>query len=265
MTTFESEKQKKKTKFSNQTCEIVSVNFAAVEKNKKKSIKEWAADDRPREKMLAKGPEALSNAELFAILIGSGTTKKSALELAREMLENADNSLKKLSTLTIHEIKKIHGIGPAKAVTVAAALEIARRREGESIDIEELVLSSRDAQKALLPMLCDKQHEEFCIMGLNRRNKIIFKERISMGSMVATQVDIRKIIKMALDTRSLSLILGHNHPSGNLNPSDSDINLTRQIYEASALFDIRLLDHIIISQDSYYSFMDEGILNTFKK
>ena len=220
-----------------------------MEKKKKKSIKEWAADDRPREKMLAKGSEALSNAELFAILIGSGTTQKSALELAREMLENADNSLKKLSTLTIHEIKKIHGIGPAKAVTIAAALEIARRREGESSDDEELILSSRDAQKALLPMLCDKQHEEFCIMGLNRRNKVIFKERISMGSMVATQVDI----------------LGNNHPSGNLNPSDSDINLTRQIHDASALFDIRLLDHVIISQDSYYSFMDEGIINTFKK
>lgn len=236
-----------------------------MENKKKKSIKEWAADDRPREKMLAKGAESLSNAELFAILIGSGTPKKSALELAREMLENADNSLKKLSAITIHEIRKINGIGPAKAVTIAAALEIARRREGESEDEIELVLSSRDAQKALIPMLRDKQHEEFCLVGLNRRNQIIFKERISIGSMTATQVDIRKIIKTALDTRSLSIILGHNHPSGNLNPSDSDINLTRQIHDAAALFDIRLLDHIIISQDSFYSFMDEGIINTFKK
>jgi DNA repair protein RadC len=236
-----------------------------VEKKTKKPIKEWAADDRPREKMISKGAEALSNAELFAILIGSGNTKKSALELAREILEKADNSLKKLSTFTIHEIKKIHGIGPAKAITIAAALEISRRREGESTGDEELIMSSLDAQKALLPMLRDKQHEEFCLIGLNRKNKVIFKERISMGSMVATQVDIRKIIKMALDTRSLSLILGHNHPSGNLKPSNSDIELTKQIFKAAALFDIQLLDHIIISQDSYYSFMDEGIINTFKK
>jgi len=236
-----------------------------VEKKKNKPIKEWASDDRPREKMLAKGAEALSNAELFAILIGSGTPEKSALELAREMLEMAENSLKKLSALTIHEIKKINGIGPARAVTIAAAIEISRRREGESDDDEEVVLSSRDAQKALIPMLRDKQHEEFCIMCLNRRNKIVVKERISMGSMTATQVDIRTIIKLALDTRSLSIILGHNHPSGNKNPSDSDIALTRQIFKAAALFDIRLLDHIIISQDSYYSFMDEGILNTFTK
>lgn len=236
-----------------------------MEKKTKKPIKEWAADDRPREKMISKGAEALSNAELFAILIGSGNTKKSALELAREILEKADNSLKKLSTFTIHEIKKIHGIGPAKAITIAAALEISRRREGESTGDEELIMSSLDAQKALLPMLRDKQHEEFCLIGLNRKNKVIFKERISMGSMVATQVDIRKIIKMALDTRSLSLILGHNHPSGNLKPSNSDIELTKQIFKAAALFDIQLLDHIIISQDSYYSFMDEGIINTFKK
>ncbi len=236
-----------------------------MEKKTKKPIKEWAADDRPREKMISKGADALSNAELFAILIGSGNTKKSALELAREILEKADNSLKKLSTFTIHEIKKIHGIGPAKAITIAAALEISRRREGESTSDEELIMSSLDAQKALLPMLRDKQHEEFCLIGLNRKNKVIFKERISMGSMVATQVDIRKIIKMALDTRSLSLILGHNHPSGNLKPSNSDIELTKQIFKAAALFDIQLLDHIIISQDSYYSFMDEGIINTFKK
>ena len=236
-----------------------------MEKKKNKTIKEWASDDRPREKMLAKGAEALSNAELLAILIGSGTPKKSALELAREMLDLAENSLKKLSAMSIHEIKKLNGIGPAKAVTIAAAIEIARRREGEPDEDEEIVTSSRDAQKALIPMLRDKQHEEFCIMGLNRRNKIIFKERISVGSMVATQVDIRKIIKLALDTRSLSLILGHNHPSGNRTPSDSDIALTRQVYKAAALFDIHLLDHIIILQDSYYSFMDEGILNTFSK
>jgi DNA repair protein RadC len=236
-----------------------------MEKKKNKPIKEWAADDRPREKMLSKGAEALSNADLFAILIGSGSTEKSAVELAREMLESTGNSLKKLSALSIHEIKKFHGIGPAKAVTIAAAIEIARRREGEVNDNEEVVLSSHDAQKALIPMLRDKQHEEFCILLLNRKNKIILKERISMGSMTATQVDVRKIIKQALDTRALNIILGHNHPSGNLNPSDSDIALTRQIFNAAALFDIRLLDHIIISQDSYYSFMDEGIINTFEK
>lgn len=236
-----------------------------MEKKKNKTIKEWASDDRPREKMLAKGSEALSNAELLAILIGSGTPKKSALELAREILELADNSLTKLSAMTIHEIKKLNGIGPAKAVTIAAAIEIARRREGETEEDEEIVTSSRDAQKALIPMLRDKNFEEFCLMGLNRRNKIIFKERISLGSMVATQVDIRKIIKLALDTRSLSIILGHNHPSGNRNPSDSDIALTRQVFKAAALFDIHLLDHIIILPDSYYSFMDEGILNTFTK
>jgi len=244
----------------------VSINFVPVEKKKNKPIREWAADDRPREKMLAKGPEALSNAELFAILIGSGTSNKSALELARELLETAGNSLKRLSALSIHEIKKIHGIGSAKAVTIVAAVEIARRREGEVDDDEEVILSSRDAQKALIPMLRDKQHEEFCILLLNRRNKILVKERISMGGMTATQVDVRKIMKMALDTRALGIILGHNHPSGNLKPSDSDIALTRQIFKAAALFDIRLLDHVIISQNSsYYSFQDEGILNSFEK
>jgi len=242
-----------------------SFNFVLVEKEKKKSIKEWAVDERPREKMLAKGAEALSNAELVAILIGSGTAKKSALGLAREILENADNSLKKLSTYNIHEIKKIHGIGPAKAVIITAALEIARRRESETDDLDEVVLSSRDAQKALLHLIRDKPHEEFCIICLNRRNKIIAKERISMGSMTATQVDIRKIIKLALDTKALGLILGHNHPSGNLSPSDSDKALTRQIRDAALLFDIKLLDHIIISQDSYYSFSDEGLINTFAK
>lgn len=236
-----------------------------MEKAKKKTIKEWASDDRPREKMLAKGAEALSKAELFAILLGSGTPEKSAVELARELLESADNSLKKLSALTIHEIKKIHGIGTARAVAIAAAIEISRRREGEADFDEEIILSSRDAQKALIPMLRDKQHEEFCVLFLNRRNKIILKERISIGSMTATQVDVRKIIKLALDTRSISIILGHNHPSGNLQPSDSDIALTRQIFKAAALFDIRLLDHIIISQDSFYSLMDEGIFNTFGK
>lgn len=231
--------------------------------NNKKSIKEWAIDDRPREKMLAKGPEALSNAELFAILLGSGTRDKSAVELARDVLALAGNSLKKLSKLSIHEIKKIRGIGLAKAVTIVAAAEIARRREGEIDNDEEIIKNSQDAYKALLPMLRDKQYEEFCILCLNRRNKVIHKERISSGGITSTQIDVRRIIKLAIDTQATAIILGHNHPSGNEKPSESDIDVTNKIFHATKLFDINLFDHLIITQQSYFSFMDEGIFNNF--
>lgn len=233
-----------------------------METPKRKSIKDWAVDERPREKMLTKGPEALSNAELLAILIGSGTVQKSALELARELLELAGNRLKELSRFNVHEIKKIRGLGPARAVAIEAALELSRRRDSEPDEDEEIILTSRDAERALLPMLRDKPHEEFYMLCLNRRNKVVAKIRISEGGMASTQVDIRRIMKSALDTKALSIVLGHNHPSGNLNPSESDKALTLRIGEATKIFDILLMDHLILTSDSYYSFADNGLLNS---
>ncbi|PKP02649.1 MAG: hypothetical protein CVU11_11075 [Bacteroidetes bacterium HGW-Bacteroidetes-6] len=231
-----------------------------MEISKKKSIKDWAADDRPREKMLSKGPEALSDAELLAILIGSGTPQKSALELGRELLYMADNSLKKLSRFSVHQIKKIKGLGSARAVAIEAALELSRRRQSEPADEETVVGRSADAFRFIQPFLRDKQHEEFHLMCLNQRNKIIAHFRISDGGISYTSVDIRKIMKLALDSVAVAIIIAHNHPSGNLSPSENDIKLTNRIAEAAFVLDIKLLDHIIVANDEYTSFTDDGLI-----
>ncbi len=231
-----------------------------METEKKKSIKDWAVDDRPREKMLTKGSDTLSNAELLAILIGSGTSKKSALDLARELLETANNSLKKLSRFSVHRIQKISGIGPAKAVAIEAALELSRRRAAEPNEEENFVKTSNDAFRFIQPFLRDKQHEEFHLICLNQRNKIVSHFRVSDGGISSTNVDIRKIMKLILDAVAVSIIIAHNHPSGNREPSENDISITKRIAEAVAVFDIKLLDHIIVADDSYTSFSDEGLL-----
>ncbi len=229
-----------------------------MENAKRKTIKEWSSDERPREKMLKKGPEVLSNSELLAILIGSGTTDKSALDLARELLESAGQQLSVLSRMSIHEIKKIRGLGPARAVTISAALELSRRRASEISDEEEIILSAHDAEKAVIGLLRDKAHEEFWVICLNNRNKVIHKAKISEGGFSSAHVDLKKLMKITLDTRATSIILAHNHPSGTLFPSEQDISLTHRIQQAAQMLDIRLLDHIIITETAFYSFSDHG-------
>lgn len=225
----------------------------------RKSIKQWAPDDRPREKMLLKGSQALSNAELIAILLGSGTKTKSALEVAQEVLLLAKNNLSELGKLTIKEFMKTDGIGEARAVTIAAALELGRRRE--SSDVQKLVFnSSGDLAKYLQTQLKDKPHEVFAVAFLNRANKINHLEIVSQGGITGTVADPRIILKKALQHNAVSIVLCHNHPSGSLKPSRADESLTKKIKEAASLLDITILDHIIVSEEGYYSFADEGIL-----
>jgi len=225
-----------------------------------KSIRNWAVDDRPREKMLLKGREALSNAELVAILLGSGNRNKSALELAREILGRYKDQLGMLSKAGPKDLMKIPGVGIAKAVSVAAAFELARRRAGEMTDDELQIRSSADAEKLIAPYLRDKHHEEFYLISLNRANKPVGINKIGEGGFSSTLVDVRKLYRIALQDMASGLILSHNHPSGNIVPSENDILLTMKIKRAGELFDIAVLDHIIIGENSYYSFADNGQL-----
>lgn len=223
-----------------------------------KSIKNWADDDRPREKLAAKGRSALSNAELLAILIGSGTKQKSAVEVAREILNFANNDLNVLARLGISDLCKIDGIGPAKAITIIAAIELANRRPLSNTETPKKITSSRDAFLHLQPLLRDKNYEEFWILTLARNNKVLKPYRISEGGISGTVADPKRIFKAALDSNASAIILSHNHPSGNLLPSKADENLTAKIVNASKHLDIQILDHLIIAGDSYYSFADEG-------
>jgi DNA repair protein RadC len=224
------------------------------------SIKQWAKDDRPREKLLLKGPETLSDSELLAILIGMGTRNKSALDLAKEVLKLGKNHLPELGKLTVKELMKIKGIGEAKAITIVAALEIGRRRQALASREKAIITSSNDVAIYLQTLLKDHRHEVFAVLFLNRANKINHFEIISEGGMTGTVADPRIILKKALEEDAVSLILCHNHPSGSLKPSRADEELTQKIKEASKYFDIKVLDHLIVSEDGYYSFADEGIL-----
>lgn len=223
-------------------------------------IKQWAKDDRPREKLLLKGPQALSDSELLAILIGMGTKKRSALDLAREILSLGKNSLTELGKRSVKELMKVKGIGEAKAISIVAALEIGRRRQASSSMEKSLVSSSSDVAQYLQSLLRDHRHEVFAVLFLNRANKINHFEIISNGGITGTVADPRIILKKALDEDAVSLILCHNHPSGSLKPSRADEELTFKIKEAAKYFDIKVLDHIIVSESGYYSFADEGIL-----
>lgn len=226
----------------------------------KYSIKQWAKDDRPREKLRMKGPEALSDSELLAILIAIGTREKSALDLAKEILKLGKNNLPDLSKLSVKELTKIKGIGEAKAITIVAALELGRRRQAVGSREKEAVTSSSDVARYLQTLLCDHRHEVFAVLFLNRANKINHFEIISEGGLTGTVADPRIILKKALEEDAVSLILCHNHPSGSLKPSRADEELTLKIKEAARYFDIKVLDHLIVSEDGYYSFADEGIL-----
>ena len=223
-----------------------------------RSIKNWAEDDKPREKLAAKGKEALSNAELIAILLGNGTRNKSAVDLARDILQLAENDLNKLARLSIADLCKIDGIGPAKAITIISAIELGSRRKVTKASNDEFVRSSSDAYHYFGPMLQDKAYEEFWVLLLNRSNKIIKPYRVSDGGVSGTVADPKRIFKAALENNATQLVLCHNHPSGNRQPSTADIKLTERLVFAGKQIDIDVVDHIIVSDTGYYSFADEG-------
>jgi len=223
-------------------------------------ITDWAVEDRPREKLIQKGTSSLSDAELLAILISSGTKDKSAVDLGRELLALANNNLNTLGKLSITDLKKLHGIGTARAVSIAAALELGRRRKlAESPDVIQ-IKCSKDVADIFQPILADLTHEEFWILFLNRSNKVINQMKLSQGGVSGTVTDVRLVMKKAIEYLASGIIVCHNHPSGNLNPSESDSKITQKIKEAGNLMDIQLLDHLIISDKDYFSFADNGLL-----
>lgn len=225
------------------------------------SIKAWAEDDRPREKLILKGKSALSNAELIAILLGSGTTQKSALDLAKEILNQSDNTLKNLGRKSVNEFKKINGIGVAKAVSLIAAIELGRRRNSEEEKKQVKMTSSKFAYNYLRTGLEDLYHEEFHVIFLNRANDVIQVDCLFVGGVSQTISDGKIIFKKALELNASALILAHNHPSGKLAPSEADLNLTKKLKKFAELIDIEILDHLIITNDSYFSFADEGLMH----
>ena len=224
------------------------------------SIKNWAADDRPREKLLHKGAAALSDSELLAILINNGYKEKSAVEIAKDILRIGNNNLNELGKLNLKEFQKIKGIGEAKAITIAAALELGRRRQAASYLEKTVIKSSGDIAQYLRANIKDFSYEVFAVLFLNKANKINHFEIISRGGITGTVADPRIILKKALEEDATSVVLCHNHPSGNLKPSRADEDLTQKIKQAAKFFDIIVLDHIIVSEEGYYSFADEGIL-----
>ena len=228
--------------------------------NERKTIKHWAADDRPREKMIEKGKGTLSNAELIAILIGSGCGDLSAVELAREVLNAVDDNLYDLSKLSIEELKQHKGIGEAKAVSIMAALELGRRWSVTSPEQRKSISNSQEAYESFLPLIDDPTKEHFMVAYLNQGNKIIKMERISTGGITGTPADPKVILKNALLKDATALVLCHNHPSGVARPSSEDRKTTRQIVAAGKIFDIKVLDHLIIGENSYFSLAEEGMM-----
>jgi DNA repair protein RadC len=224
------------------------------------SIKNWAPDDRPREKFLNNGPASLSNAELLAILIGKGRKDKSAVDLARELLLLAGQNLVQMGKLSITDITQIKGLGEVKALTIAAALELGRRRQASDMLQQPLVKKSRDIAAYLRVLLKDERRELFLILLLNQANRIIHTEIISEGGITSTVADPRIVLKKALEKDATGIILCHNHPSGNLTPSRQDHELTRKVHSAAEFMDIKLLDHVIVSEDGYFSYADKGLL-----
>lgn len=224
------------------------------------SIKSWAEADRPREKLLAHGRSVLSDAELIAILIGSGTQSLSAIDVGKNILSEVNNDLNHLAKFSVKELMKFKGIGQAKAISIIAALELGRRRK-ESVGKEKpKIVSSVDAYNLLKSVMLDLPHEEFWVIMMNRANRVIRMKRVSSGGISGTVADVKIIFKEAIDQLASALILAHNHPSGNRNPSEQDIRLTRKMKESGLLLDIPVLDHIIFAENKYYSFADEAML-----
>ncbi|MBK5721030.1 DNA repair protein RadC [Dysgonomonas sp. Marseille-P4677] len=225
----------------------------------KLNIKDWAEEDRPREKMLLKGVTALSDAELLGILIASGNKNETAVELAQRILHSVSNNLNTLGKQNIKDlIKNFNGIGEAKAITIAAAMELGKRRKLAEVLIQPQITSSEDVYQIMHPVLADLKHEEVWILLLNRANKVIKKIQISKGGISGTVVDIRLIMKEAIDSLASAIILCHNHPSGNPSPSVDDDSITSKLKDAGQIMDITLLDHIILCEHSYYSYLDKG-------
>jgi len=231
-----------------------------IEDSQPMNIKSWSPEDRPREKLLSKGISSLSDAELIAILIGSGTAKLSAVDVAKKVLAYVENNLDSLAKLTVKELMKAKGIGEAKAITIVAALELGRRRKDQSPDEKPKIDGSKTAFDLIKGDVMDLPHEEFWVILLNRANRVIRKKRVSEGGVSGTVADPKIIFKLAVDELASGIIVVHNHPSGNLKPSESDINLTKKIKEAGKVLEIAMLDHLIIAHDRYFSFADEGLV-----
>lgn len=224
------------------------------------SIKSWAEADRPREKLLTHGRTVLSDAELIAILIGSGTQSFSAIDVGKNILAGVNNDLNHLAKFSVKELMKFKGIGQAKAISIIAALELGRRRKESAVQEKPKIVSSQDAYELLKSVMLDLHHEEFWVIMMNRANRVIRMKRISSGGISGTVADVKIIFKEAIDQLASSLILAHNHPSGNRNPSNEDVRLTQKMKESGTILDIPVLDHIIFAEDKYYSFADEAML-----
>jgi DNA repair protein RadC len=224
------------------------------------TIKSWSEEDRPREKLLLKGKHVLSDAELVAILISSGNSDETAVELSKRILSGLENNLNELGKQSVHDLMKFKGIGEAKAISIVAAMELGRRKKPEDKIKREQIVTSKDAVDIFQPLLGDNAHEEFWILFLNRANIVTGKHAVSSGGMSGTVVDPKMVFKAALDAKAVGIILCHNHPSGNVKPSQQDIDLTKKLAAAGKLMEISVLDHIIVAQNGYYSFADEGMM-----
>lgn len=225
-----------------------------------KTIKSWSPDDRPREKMMTKGAQAMSDAELLAILIGTGTREQSALELAKSLLARVDNNLATLGAMDLHALKLSNGIGPAKAVTIMSAIELGRRRRMAKAKIGDNINSSQAMYEILLPRFENMDHEMFVAVFLSARNNIIDIVKLGEGSAVATVVDVRRLMRLTVDLKAVNVIVAHNHPSGSLQPSDQDHLLTKKIRDGLDLFGCKLLDHLIVTDSDYFSYANSNTL-----
>ncbi len=225
---------------------------------KKMTIKSWAVDDRPREKLIAKGPSSLSAAELIAILIGSGNKQESAVDLSKRILMSVDNNIHQLATLTPEKLTSFKGIGMAKAIAIITALELGKRRQLANFAINPKITGSKDVYDIMQPLLGSLLHEEFWVLYLNNANKVLSKTQLSKGGITATLVDVRLLFKKAIEISAVAIIICHNHPSGKIEPSSQDKVLTKKIKEGGISLDIKLLDHLIITEKSYFSFADNG-------
>ena len=228
------------------------------EVNSSFSIKQWSEADRPREKLLEKGKKSLTDAELMGILIGSGSRNESAVSLCKRILASVDNNLNEISRLNVAQLTKFKGIGEAKAITIVAALELGRRQQTQDIPIQPVITGSHDVFNYMQPLLGDLHHEEFWVLFLNNSNKVLQRKMISSGGQTGTVIDIRIVFKSALEISAVALILIHNHPSGKTTPSRADKQMTEQIISGGKTLNIKVLDHLIVTEKDYYSFADNS-------
>ncbi len=236
------------------------IRFILKEIKSSFSIKNWSEEDRPRERLLQKGKNTLSNAELMAILLGSGNKNESAVALSKRILASVSSNLNELGKLTINDLIKFKGIGEAKAVAITAALELGRRRRSEEALIKKKITASSSVFELMQPIIGDIPHEEFWVIYLNNSNKVLQQSQISKGGLTGTIVDVRLVLKTAIEMNAVAIILVHNHPSGNLSPSKADKQLTQKLKTAGESLDIKVLDHVIITEKAYFSFADESLL-----